>query len=196
VCEIAECHVPAEGSFPSGLVTPKEINTSLRGGGNASRQIVEVIPPSFPAERLIAVEVYTPGGNWSSYPPHKHDRHNPPVEAELEETYYYRFTDPAAYGFQRLYTGDGRSDQTVTVTNGDLVMVRSGYHPFVAAYGYDAYYLNTLAGSVRSMAATDDPRYAHLRSKWPPPDPRVPMIPHPASTPDASPRVERSGSPT
>ena len=67
----------------------------------------------------------------------------------------------------------------ILVRDGDLVMIRSGYHPFVAAYGYHAYYLNTLAGSARSMAASDDPRYAHLRSTWPPPDPRVPLIPHP-----------------
>ena len=124
-------------------------------------------------------EVLTPAGNWSSYPPHKHDRHQPPVEADLEETYYYRFSGRDGYGIQRLYTQDGRTDHTIQVKDRDLVIVRDGYHPFVAAPGYDAYYLNTLAGSFRSMAATDDPRYAHLRASWPPPDPRVPMVQRP-----------------
>ena len=136
----------------------------------------------------------TPAGNWSSYPPHKHDRHEPPVEADLEETYYYRFRGPDGYGIQRLYTADGRAEQTLRVTDGDLVLVREGYHPFVASPGFDAYYLNTLAGSFRSMAATDDPRYAHLRASWPPPDARVPMIPRPARAGAAvsgAPRAER-----
>src|SRR4029453_9165294 len=115
--------------------------------------------PRAPPERLAICEVFTPSGNWSSYPPHKHDRHAPPVESDLEETYYYRFRDREAFGIQRLYTGDGRADRGTTVRHGYLVLVHEGYHPFVAAYGYDAYYLNPLAGSVRSMAATDDPQY-------------------------------------
>ena len=153
----------------------------MRGGGNATRQIIDILPPAAAADRLLVCEVLTPAGNWSSYPPHKHDRHAPPVEADLEETYYYRFSGSAGYGLQRLYTADGRSDQTFSVTDGDLVLVRDGYHPFVAAPGFDAYYLNTLAGSFRSMAATDDPRYSHLRANWPPPDPRVPMIQRPVA---------------
>jgi 5-deoxy-glucuronate isomerase len=192
--EVADCRSPTRERHPAREIRPEDCGLEVRGGGNATRQIIDILPPSAQADRLLICEVLTPSGNWSSYPPHKHDRHNPPVEANLEETYYYRFGDPVAYGIQRLYTADGRSNQVLTVTNGDLVIVRSGYHPFVAAYGYDAYYLNTLAGSVRSMAATDDPRYAHLRSTWPPPDPRVPMIPHPASARVVAPRDERSGS--
>ena len=177
--EIADCRSPTSKRFPAREIRPEDCGLEVRGGGNATRQIIDILPPSAQADRLLICEVLTPSGNWSSYPPHKHDRHSPPSEVDLEETYYYRFNDPVAYGIQRLYTADGRSDQTLTVRDGDLVMIRSGYHPFVAAYGYDAYYLNTLAGSARSMAASDDPRYAHLRSTWPPPDPRVPMIPHP-----------------
>ena len=167
--------------FPPREIRPEECGLEVRGGGNATRQIIDILPPAAAADRLLVCEVLTPAGNWSSYPPHKHDRHAPPVEADLEETYYYRFSGPDGYGIQRLYTADGRSDQTLRVTDGDLVLVRDGYHPFVAAPGFDAYYLNTLAGSFRSMAATDDPRYAHLRANWPPPDPRVPMIPRPAA---------------
>ena len=128
-------------------------------------------------------EVLTPAGNWSSYPPHKHDRHAPPIEADLEETYYYRFSGrgrlrhPAALHRRRPYAIRHCRSPTATWCSS-----ATGYHPFVAAPGFDAYYLNTLAGSFRSMAATDDPRYAHLRASWPPPDPRVPMIPHPSAS--------------
>jgi 5-deoxy-glucuronate isomerase len=177
--EIALCGSPTETHFPARVIRPEDCGLEVRGGGNATRQIIDILPASAEADRLLVCEVLTPGGNWSSYPPHKHDRHQPPLEADLEETYYYRFRDPSAYGLQRVYTADGRSDQVLMVKDGDLVLIHEGYHPFVAAYGYDAYYLNTLAGSTRSMASTDDPRYAHLRNAWPPADPRVPLIARP-----------------
>jgi 5-deoxy-glucuronate isomerase len=177
--EIAECRSPTSRRLPARVIAPSDCGFEVRGGGNATRQIIDILPPSADADRLLVCEVLTPAGNWSSYPPHKHDRHAPPVEADLEETYYYRFSGPDGYGLQRLYTADGRSDQVLRVADGDLVLVREGYHPFVAVPGFDAYYLNTLAGSCRSMAATDDPRYAHLRASWPPPDRRVPLIAKP-----------------
>jgi 5-deoxy-glucuronate isomerase len=177
--EIAVCQSPTDQQHPARVIRPEDCGLEIRGGGNATRQIVDILPPTAAADRLLVCEVYTPAGNWSSFPPHKHDVHNPPVEADLEETYYYRFRAPEAFGVQKLYTADRRTDETLTVRHGDLVLVRDGYHPFVAAYGYDAYYLNTLAGSFRSMAAPDDPQYAHLRSAWPPADPRVPLIAHP-----------------
>jgi 5-deoxy-glucuronate isomerase len=177
--EIGICGSPTERRFPARVIRPEDCGLEVRGGGNATRQIIDILPASAEADRLLVCEVLTPSGNWSSYPPHKHDRHAPPGESDLEETYYYRFRTPEAYGIQRLYTGDGRADRVMTVRHGDLVLIHEGYHPFVAAYGYDAYYLNTLAGSVRSMAATDDPQYAHLRNAWPAPDPRVPLVPKP-----------------
>jgi 5-deoxy-glucuronate isomerase len=179
--EIADCRAASTRAGSPRVVSPEDCGFEIRGGGNATRQIVDILPPAFPADRLMICEVYTPGGNWSSYPPHKHDRHQPPTEADLEETYYYRFSVPGGYGIQRLYRSDDRADRALRVTDGDLVIVRDGYHPFVAAPGADAYYLNTLAGSFRSMAATDDPRYAHLRSSWPAPDQRVPMIHRPSA---------------
>lgn len=161
------------------IVRPDECGFEVRGGGNATRQIVDVIRSDFPADRLLVCEVYTPGGNWSSYPPHKHDVDNPPHEVDLEEIYYYRFRHPAAYGFQRLYGRSG--DRTLMVRDGDAVVVRDGYHPFVTAHGYDAYYLNVLAGKRRSMAASDDPQYAALRRGWPAPDPRMPVVEPPVA---------------
>ena len=177
--EIAACRSPTATRLTPRVIRPVDCGFEVRGGGNATRQIIDILPAAAEADRLLVCEVLTPAGNWSSYPPHKHDRHKPPIEADLEETYYYRFREPGGYGIQRLYTSQDREEQVLRVTHGDLVLVREGYHPFVASPGVDAYYLNTLAGSFRSMAATDDPRYAYLRANWPPPDPRIPMIAKP-----------------
>jgi 5-deoxy-glucuronate isomerase len=135
-----------------------------------------MIRPEFPADKLLVCEVYTPSGNWSSYPPHKHDVHNPPKEVDLDEIYYYRVSAPEGYAFQRLYDHAGTRDDTLTLVDGDLVLIKDGYHPVVAAHGYNIYYLNVLAGSARSMAASDDPRYAHLRKTGLERDPRVPLV--------------------
>ena len=175
-CELAGCSVPSSARLEPRLVTPKDVAVSLRGGGNASRQIVDVMRPDFPADKLILVEVYTPGGNWSSFPPHKHDVHAPPGEVDLDEIYYYRMRQPAAYAHQRLYTKDGRREVTLTLHDGDLVMVRDGYHPVVAGHGYDIYYLNCLAGSARSLANTEDDDHTWVRSMWKDVDPRLPMV--------------------
>lgn len=177
VCEVAECRVPSSASYAPRLITPRDVAVSLRGGGNASRQIVNVMPPDFPADKLIVVEVYTPSGNWSSYPPHKHDVHNPPVEVDLDEIYYYRMEHPAGYAYQRLYTPDGQRDVTLIVRDGDVVLVRDGYHPVVAGHGYNVYYLNCLAGSARALAFTEDPEHAWVRSTWKEIDPRLPLLP-------------------
>jgi 5-deoxy-glucuronate isomerase len=180
--ELADGRAPAREDFPARVIRPSECGFEIRGGGNATRQIIDILPPSAAADRLMLCEVLTPSGNWSSYPPHKHDVDRPPGEVKLEEIYYYRFAHPDGYGFQRLY--GRRSDVTLTVRHGDVVTVRHGYHPFVTAYGYHAYYLNVLAGTRRSMAASDDPRYAALRD-WPAPDARLPLIAKPAAHDDA-----------
>ncbi len=174
--ELGDGRAPSRRRFEPRVIRPADCGFEIRGGGNATRQIVDIMPPAFPADRLLVCEVFTPSGNWSSYPPHKHDVDRPPGEVKLEEIYYYRYADRDAYGFQRLY--DRRSDRTVMVGHGDVVVIRGGYHPFVTAYGYDAYYLNVLAGTRRSMAASDDPRYAAFR-KWPAADARVPLLPRP-----------------
>lgn len=175
-CELAVCSVPSTSRLEPRLITPKDVAVSLRGGGNASRQIVDIMRPDFPADRLMVVEVYTPGGNWSSFPPHKHDVHAPPGEVDLDEIYYYRMNRPGAFAQQRLYTKDGRRDLTLTVHDGDVVLVRDGYHPVVAGHGYDIYYLNCLAGSSRSLANTEDPDHVWVRSTWKDVDPRLPLV--------------------
>ena len=177
-CDLAFCYSVAEENHPARLVTPAEVEVEIRGGGNATRQINHILKPEFPAHRLLLVEVYTPSGNWSSYPPHKHDVHNPPGEVDLEEIYYYRMDRLEGYAIQRVYTPDRRLDAALTVRDGELVLVPEGYHPVVAAHGYNVYYLNVLAGSARSMAATDDPDYAWVRQNWSgkDKDSRVPLV--------------------
>ncbi len=178
ICEIAACRVPSETHLESKLITPSDVANSLRGGGNVSRQIVDVIPPSFAAEKLVVIEVYTPGGNWSSYPPHKHDTHNPPAEVDLDEIYYYRIPRPEGFAFQYLYGGGGENSRgnIVKAVDGDVVLVRNGYHAVVAGPGYDVYYLNFLAGSSRALAVTEDPQHSWIRSTWNAPDPRLPLV--------------------
>jgi 5-deoxy-glucuronate isomerase len=157
------------------VIGPEDIHVEVRGAGNATRQINHIITPDFPADRLEVVEVYTPSGNWSSWPPHKHDTDDMPREAVLEEIYHYRFRRPEAWGVQRLYGGS--VEGLWAVRDGETVIVRDGYHPFVAAHGDDAYYLNALAGDVRTMACSYDPALDSVRESWNAmePDPRVPL---------------------
>jgi 5-deoxy-glucuronate isomerase len=176
--EVAVSSAPVERRLEPVLQRPDEVDVEVRGAGNATRQINNMIQSGFPAERLLVVEVLTPAGNWSSYPPHKHDEARPPGEVALEEVYYYRARAPEAFAMQRLYTADGELDETWTVRDGDLVLVPRGYHAFSAAPGYDFYYFNALAGDEHSMAASDDPALAWVRGefeRWEK-DPRVPMV--------------------
>jgi len=175
-CDLAFCYSRAEEEHPACLVTPDQVTIEIRGGGNATRQINGMLPPNFSAHRLIVVEVFTPAGNWSSFPPHKHDVHNPPGEVDLEEIYYYRIQRPEGFAVQKVYTADRRIDETLTVRDGEMVLVPEGYHPVVAAHGYNVYYLNALAGSARSLAASDDPDYAWVKSTWHEKDPRLPIV--------------------
>jgi 5-deoxy-glucuronate isomerase len=175
-CEVAVCGARAVARHPARLIQPGNVEVEIRGGANATRQINHIVKPDFPADRILIVEVYTPSGNWSSYPPHKHDIHNPPGEVDLDEIYYYKIARPEGYAIQRVYTRDGKRNETLTVRDNEVVLIPDGYHPVVAAHGYDCYYLNVLAGSARSMAASDDPDYAWVRRNWLDKDPRLPLV--------------------
>jgi 5-deoxy-glucuronate isomerase len=176
--EVAICGARCDVRREPVLVTPDNVEVEVRGAGNATRQINHIVKPEFPAERLLVVEVFTPSGNWSSFPPHKHDEDNPPGEVVLEETYYFRTPAPEAFAVQRLYSTRHGLDVTETVRDGDLMLVPYGYHTTAAAHGYDLYYLNALAGDRRSMAAADDPALHWVRAAWEQlePDPRVPLV--------------------
>jgi len=176
--EVAICGARCERRLDPVLVRPEDVEIEVRGAGNATRQINHIVKPEFPAERLLVVEVFTPSGNWSSYPPHKHDEDRPPGEVVLEETYYFRTPKPEAFAVQRLYSPRHGLDVTETVRDGDVMLVPYGYHTTAAAHGYDLYYLNALAGDRRSMASADDPDLAWIRAAWADlePDPRVPLV--------------------
>jgi 5-deoxy-glucuronate isomerase len=175
---------PARRRLPARYRSAADVAVELRGAGAASRQVNNFCSPeAFACDRLCAVEVLTPGGNWSSYPPHKHDEDRP-GEAVLEEIYYFEVAGHAGspgFGYQRVYGPPGRPiDVLAEVRSGDVVLVPHGYHgPSVAAPGYDLYYLNVLAGpgEQRSMAFQDDPAHAWVRRSWPdvPVDPRLPF---------------------
>ena len=171
----------AKEAYPARLVKPAEVEIEIRGGDNVTRQINKMIPPGFPASRLVVVEVYTPSGNWSSYPPHKHDEHivdasGKILEADLEEVYFYKIDRPEGFAYQRIYTPDRKIDELLLVRDSHLVLSPRGYHPVVAAPGYNCYYLNMLAGSAQSLAATDDPDYAWVKETWKQKDPRLPLV--------------------
>jgi 5-deoxy-glucuronate isomerase len=153
------------------LIDPGTMRVEARGSGMTTRTVRHLLPAEALAGRLILVEVVTPGGNWSSYPPHKHDTDDPPRECLLEELYYYRFALPQGFAFQRVYTPDRSLDEALTPMDGDVVLVPRGYHPVAAAAGYDCYYLNVMAGPVREWRFTLDPDHAWLMD-WSPDVPR------------------------
>ena len=144
------------------MIPPSEVQALVRGMDSNARHIRNVLPETATAESLLVVEVITPGGHWSSYPPHKHDRDAFPEETLLEETYYHRLSPKQGFAFQRVYTDDRSLDETMAVEDGDVVMVPRGYHPVGAPHGYDLYYLNVMAGPKRVWRFHNDPAHEWL----------------------------------
>ena len=191
---VALCGALAERALPFRYGSAQDVPVEVRGTGSASRQCNNFCAPdAFETDRLVSVEVLVPGGNWASYPPHKHDEARE-GEAQLEEIYYFEVAggagagDPGPGGYQRVYTsGPGREiDVLAEVKTGDVVLIPYGYHgPTMAAPGYDLYFLNVLAGpaSERTMAFCDDPAHAWVRACWRDQnlDPRLPMTSHRAT---------------
>jgi len=173
-CETTEDH-------PAQFKEPTESVIEIRGGDNATRQINSLIEPGFDCQRLVSVEVYTPSGNWSSFPAHKHDERildndGNLIEARLEETYFYKTNKPQGYAIQQIYTSDRSLDEIAVARNNDVVMVPKGYHPVVAGHGYNIYYLNFLTGSDQSLANTNDPDHEWIYDSWSGKDSRIPMV--------------------
>ena len=175
----------SEKTFPAHLISPSDVvnmGIEYRGGDNASRQINRLLPPGSQADRLVCVEVYTPSGNWSSFPPHKHDtRKTKPetgdlIEAKLEEIYFYKIDKPQGFALQKVYNDDRSLDEIAEVHHNDVVLVPEGYHPVVAGHGYNIYYLNFLAGSDQSLLSTDDPDHKWIYGTWKGMDPRIPVV--------------------
>ncbi|MFF4503740.1 5-deoxy-glucuronate isomerase [Streptomyces sp. NPDC001401] len=149
----------------------ENVPVELRGAGACSRQVNNYcLPGTFEAEQLLVCEVLTPGGNWSSYPPHKHDEARPGQESELEEIYYFEVSGENGFGYQRVYgTKDRPIDVLAEVHSGDTVLIPHGWHgPSIAAPGYDLYYLNVMAGpgQDRAWLICDDPAHGWVRETW------------------------------
>ncbi len=161
-CELAICAAPGRGTLPARLITPGEVGEETRGVGTNERRVRNILPDTAAAEALLVVEVITPGGHWSSYPPHKHDADDPPRETYLEETYYHRLARGSGFALQRVYTDDLSLDETMAVSDRDVVLVPRGYHPVGAPHGFDLYYLNVMAGPVRQWRFTMAPDHAFL----------------------------------
>ncbi|MHC4488310.1 MAG: 5-deoxy-glucuronate isomerase, partial [Planctomycetota bacterium] len=186
--EYAVAWVPTNQDNEPWLIKPENVAISVRGGDNVSRQINDLLPSGSPVHRLVLVEVYTPSGNWSSYPPHKHDVHLEDdegnlLEADLEEVYFYKIDKPEGYAYQRVYTDETSSlhkagypiDALVRAENNCAVLVPEGYHPVASAPGYTTYYLNVLAGSAQTLANQDDPKYTWVKDTYKQKDNRLPL---------------------
>ena len=155
--ELAVCQAPAAGKFEARHITPDMCQMEHRGVGTNQRNVCNILFGNLEAESLLVCEVATPSGNWSSYPPHKHDRDIAPLETQLEETYYHRINPEQGFVFQRVYNDDRSLDETMSVENGDVVMVPEGYHPVGVPHGYESYYLNVMAGPSRNWVFHNDP---------------------------------------
>lgn len=155
--EVAVCSAPGKGSYKARLIAPEQINSATRGEGSNVRHVHDILPETEDADGLLVVEVYTPAGNWSSYPPHKHDQDNLPHESQLEETYYHLLDPSQGFALHRVYTDDRSLDETMAVEHGNCVLVPRGYHPVGAPHGYELYYLNVMAGPKRVWKFHNDP---------------------------------------
>jgi 5-deoxy-glucuronate isomerase len=160
--EIALCTAPASKGVSPRLIEPAAMRRTVRGLSTNTRYIRDILPQDEPAEALLVVEVITPPGHSSSYPPHKHDTDALPTESSLEETYYHRLDPPQGFVFQRVYTDDRSLDETMTVEDRDVVMVPRGYHPVIVPHGYTSYYLNVMAGPRRAWHFHNDPAHAWM----------------------------------
>ncbi len=167
--------------FPARFVTPEETPVVIFGGDNATRQFNDLIPPGFECSKMVCREVYTPSGNWSSFPAHKHDERILDAEGNVlepiqEETYFYKFQKPGAYAIQQVYTKDRSLDEIVRARHNDVVMIPRGFHPVVAEHGFHCYYLNFLAGTDQSLANTTDPDHEWIYGSWSSQDGRLPLV--------------------
>ena len=157
-CVLAVCSAPAVGSYPAARLGPDGIALAPRGQGANTRYVNNIaMEERNVAGSLLVTEVFTPAGNWSSYPSHRHDEDDFPRMTYLEESYYMRLNPAQGFGIQRVYTEDGSLDVTMAVKDHDVTLVPKGHHPCGAPYGYEMYYLNVMAGPRRAWRFQNDP---------------------------------------
>ena len=157
-CVVAICSAPGHGGHQARRIGPDDITLATRGKGANTRHINNIAMEAEDyCDSLLVTEVFTPDGNWSSYPSHRHDEDDYPRMTYLEETYYHRLNPKNGFGIQRVYTEDGALDETMAVSDGDVVLVPRGHHPCGAPYGFEMYYLNVMAGPKRKWRFQADP---------------------------------------
>jgi 5-deoxy-glucuronate isomerase len=162
-CCLAICTAPSPGGRPAQRLGPEGIALEERGTGTNTRYINNIAMEGRDvADSLLVTEVFTPAGHWSSYPPHRHDEDDFPRITYLEETYYHRLDPGDGFGIQRVFTEDGSLDETMALSNHDLVLVPRGHHPCAAPYGVEMYYLNVMAGPRRNWRFRTHPAYERL----------------------------------
>jgi 5-deoxy-glucuronate isomerase len=163
--QVAVAAAPAPGADapPARIIGPDDQRIAEVGEGNWARTVRTILGPEHPAGRLLLGETINPPGNWSSYPPHRHDRHDPPREVNLEEVYLFRVDPPGGFGVQIRYDEEGH-EEAFLVRDDDIVAIRSGFHPVVAASGYSLYYLWVMAGEGREMMPYMDPAHVWVQN--------------------------------
>ncbi len=161
--EIAIVSAPAREKYEMKLVKPEEVRVRVVGQGNWRRHVHDVVYENVDANMLLVGETFNPPGNWSSYPPHRHDVDDIPYESDMEEVYHYRIKPKHGFGVQLIYTDDKSVDELIKIENGLTVIIDRGYHPVVAAPGYTIYYLWALAGEKRILIPRDDPKHAWIK---------------------------------
>lgn len=161
-CEIAICQTSSTEKKKCSFISKKEVKKQERGKEGYKRYVFDIIDEKFDACSMILGETINFPGNWSSYPPHKHDEHNPPNEAKMEELYFFKISPENGFGFQRIYTNDGKLDETMLIRNNDIVLIPKGYHPVCIMPGYQIFYLWVLAGKNRTLMPITDPDYSWI----------------------------------
>ena len=162
-CIIGICLAPGKFGRKPKVIGPSEVNQLVRGKGSNRREINNIaMEDQDVADSLLVTEVFTPQGNWSSYPPHRHDVDDYPNITYLEETYYHRLNPSQGFGFQRVFTDDGDLDETICVQDHDVVLVPRGHHPCGTPFGYEMYYLNVMAGPIRKWRFANSPEHEWL----------------------------------
>lgn len=159
-CVIGVCAAPGKGGHEARVIGPDAVDAATRGKGSNTRHVFSIAMENQDfADSLLVTEVFTPQGNWSSYPPHRHDEDDFPRMTYLEETYYHRMNPKEGFGIQRVFTEDGELDETMAVHDHDVVLVPKGHHPCGSPYGFEMYYLNVMAGPRRNWRFANHPDF-------------------------------------
>lgn len=161
--EAAVCAAKSNAKGSPMLITPDMVRRRIVGKDNWKRDVYDIVYEKTAGDKILVGETMTPSGNWSSVPPHRHEKEDKSVESKHEETYYFKIDPVQGFGFQWIYSDDFGLNEVYVIKDDDLVVIPRGYHPVAAAPGYRVYYLWILAGNNRRLIPKDDPKHGWLR---------------------------------